>query len=38
MSFGIMVLSFGPQMQDGALLNTTGSLGTGTPDSAAWSA
>jgi hypothetical protein len=33
-----MVLSFGPQMQDGALLNTTGSLGTATPDSAAWSA
>jgi hypothetical protein len=36
--FGIMVSSFGPQMQVGALLKTTGSFGTGTPDSAAWSA
>ena len=31
-----MVLAFGPQMQDGALLNTTGSLGTGTPPGVAF--
>ena len=36
--FGIMTSSFGPTTQLGALLNSTGSLGTGMPNSAAWSA
>ena len=33
----MMVSSFGPQMQDGALLKMIGSFGTGRPASAAWS-
>ena len=36
--FGMMVLSFGPQMQLGALLKMIGSGGIGMPASAAWSA
>ena len=34
----MMVSSFGPQMQVGALLKITGSGGTCMPASAAWSA
>jgi hypothetical protein len=34
---GITVSSFGPTMQDGALLNRIGSAGMGEPVSAAWS-
>jgi hypothetical protein len=33
-----MVLSFGPQIEEFALMKTTGSVGTGEFDSAAWSA
>ena len=33
-----MVLSFGPQMQDSALLKMIGSFGSCMPASAAWSA
>ena len=36
-SRGMMVLSFGPQIHDGALLKMIGSLGIGMPASAAWS-
>jgi len=35
--FGIIVSSFGPQMQVGALLKMIGSFGIGMPASAAWS-
>src|SRR5216683_1340090 len=35
--FGVIVLSFGPQMLEGALLKMIGSLGIGMPVSAAWS-
>ena len=36
-SFGIMVSSLGPTMQEGALLKMIGSFGIGMPASAAWS-
>ena len=35
---GITTLSFGPQMLLVAFMKMTGSFGTSTPDSAAWSA